>query len=171
MLRRTNRVLLIPALVLLMVLASSVPSLAGGPPSFAFEAPSGSGQRTTSSPVLLVHAFSCHQPTDAAVSAHAEGLVNGKRQTIPLGLKSTGVLGVYSVTRQWPADGSWALVFSIDRGGRTTAMVSLDSRGEPLFESPAGSSGRELATSSVRTITGKANEREIETVLAAKLVE
>jgi hypothetical protein len=151
--------------VFLTAVAIASPSLAGGPPSFAFEAPS--GPEGSSGPLLMVHAFSCHQPTDAAVRASAEGIVNGKRTTIPLRLKSTGATGVYSVTRQWPAQGSWVLVFNIDRGGQTTALVKLDAQGKPHFTS--GKAGRELAAASLRTVSGSARERDIETVLVAKM--
>lgn len=167
---RSVKALLTPALAALVVLASSAPSLAGGPPSFSFEAPTGSGERTASSPVLIVHAYSCHAPTDAALTAHAEGLVGGKRRSIPLKLESTGAVGVYNVARQWPSDGSWALVFSMDRGGQTTAMVKLDTRGEPVFNLPSDGSGSHLAADSLRTISGKAKQRDIESVLAARLV-
>ena len=110
-----------------------------------------------------MHAFSCHVPTDAAVRASAEGVVDGKRKTIPLEMKPTGAAGVYSVARQWPAGGSWVLVFSIDRGGQTTALVKLDARGMPQF-----SSRRELAAGSLRTVSGFAKERDIESVLVAQ---
>lgn len=168
--RRSIIALLTPALVVLMALASSAPSVAGGPPSFSFEAPTGSGERTASSPVLVVHAYSCHVPTDAALSAYAEGLVGGKRRSIPLELESTGATGVYTVARQWPADGSWVLVFSVDRGGRTTALVQLDAKGEPVFDAASGGSGSQLAASSVRTMSGKAKEQDIGSVLTARLV-
>ena len=74
----------------------------------------------------------------------------------------TGATGVYSVARQWPAQGSWVLVFSVDRGGQTTALVKLDARGMPTF------TGRELAASSLRTVSGFAKERDIESVLVAR---
>src|SRR5262245_25304769 len=127
---------------LFALLLAALPLVAGGPPSFSFEAPNG---RMESS-VLLVHAFSCGTPTDATVRASAEGVVHGKRKTIPLQMTSTGATGVYAVARQWPAEGAWVLVFSIDRGGQTTALVKLDAQGMPSFTS----SGRELTASSLR---------------------
>jgi len=147
----------IPFLFLAAVAITGL-AVAGGPPSFSFEAPSGQ----SGNPVLLVHAFSCHAPTDAAVRASAEGVVDGKRKTIPLELKSSGATGVYSVTRQWPAQGSWVLVFSIDRGGQTTALVKMDARGMPAF------TGRDLAAGSLRTVSGFAKEHDIESVLVAQ---
>ena len=147
------------SILFLAVAAVTSLALAGGPPSFSFEAPG-----SPSSSVLLVHAYSCHAPTDATVRASAEGMVNGKRKTIPLEMKPTGATGVYSVARQWPAEGSWVLVFSIDRGGQTTALVKLDGKGMPSFTS----SGRELTASSLRTVSGYAKERDIASVLVAQ---
>ena len=151
------------SILFLAVAAITSLVLAGGPPSFSFQAPSGRSGTSPSGSVLLVHAFSCHAPTDATVRASAEGVVDGKRRTIPLEMKSTGSTGVYSVARQWPAEGSWVLVFSIDRGGQTTALVKLDGKGMPSFTG----SGEELAASSLRTISGYAKERDIASVLVA----
>jgi hypothetical protein len=143
-----------PLAFFLVVLAGAVPTLAGGPPSFRFETPAAAASSRTG-PVLLVHAFSCHEPTDAAVRAVAEGVVDGKRTTILLTLAPAGARGVYSVARQWPAEGSWVLVFSLDRGGQTTALVKLDAQGLPRL-------------SSLRTIAGSPRERDIASVLVAR---
>lgn len=169
MLHRSNISRLTLGLTFLAGLAISAPAVAGGPPSFSFQVPDGPATHTSSSPVLIVHAFSCHEPTDAALTAHAEGIVGGERRTIPLKLESSKATGVYLVARQWPSDGSWALVFSLDRGGRTTAIVKLDSKGNPIPE--AGSEDHQLAASSVRTISGMAKKQDIDTVLTAKLVK
>jgi hypothetical protein len=161
MLRRSRLALIASALTIAATLAAPL-AWAGGPPSFAFQRPDTKTKQTAASPVLIVHAFSCHQPTDAAVSAHAEGIVKGERRTVALKLQPTGETGVYNVTRQWPAEGSWALVFSVDRGGRTTALVRLDAKGEPTFDSD------QVAESSVRTLPREAKPADIETVLLAK---
>lgn len=161
---------------LLMGLFLSPPSVAGGPPSFSFDSPPSAPAAARAAagpaapnPVLIVHAYSCHAPTDAAVVAHAEGVVNGKRKTIPLKLEGTGATGVYAVARQWPAEGSWALVFSVDRGGQTTALVKLDAKGMPMFTPSSGGAGSQLEADSLRTISGKAKEQDIDSVLVAQL--
>jgi hypothetical protein len=56
------------------------------------------------------------------------------------------------------------LVFNIDRGGQTTALIKLDAQGMPHF-----TAGRELAASSLRTVSGSAKERDIESVLVAQV--
>jgi len=118
---------------------------------------------------MLVHAFSCHLPTDAPVKAYAEGMVGGERRTIPLKLESTDKKGVYGLTRQWPAGGNWALVFSIDIGGQTTALVKLDSKGDPVFDRGTEKEGGPLASSTVRSMSGVATSKDVDAVLAAKL--
>lgn len=159
------------ALALCKLLAASLPAWAGGPPSFAFKAPDVSGTPKASSPVLEVHAFSCHVPTDAAVKAYAEGMINGERRTIPLKLERTGTKGVYNLSRQWPAQGAWALVFSIDHGGQTTALVKLDDRGSPVFEPGSGTEGGQVRASTYRSIPGAATSKDIDAVLMAKMAK
>jgi hypothetical protein len=145
----------------LMLVAGA--AFAGGPPSFSFEAPDAKSPTA----VLVVHAYSCHAPTDAAVTARAEGMVDGKRKSVPLKLASTGSMGVYTVSRQWPAEGSWVLVFSIDRGGQTTALVKLGADGTPTFEAKDGT--RALNDNCVRTVSGKATSKDVEAALASNV--
>jgi hypothetical protein len=65
--------------------------------------------------VLLVRPEGCHGP-GATVSARAEGLVNGRRRSVPLrlALVSTDAEGVrtYILRRQWPMKGTWVLAFT-----------------------------------------------------------
>ena len=166
---RSRSVYSIATLALCTLLAASLPAWAGGSPSFTFKAPDVSGTRTASSSVLEVHAFSCHVPTDATVKAYAEGKVNGERRTIPLKLESTGKKGVYNLSRQWPAEGAWALVFSIDHGGQTTALVKLDDRGEPVFDPGTGTEGGQVRASTFREIPGAATSKDIDALLMAKV--
>jgi len=63
----------------------------------------------------------------------AEGLVQGKRRTLTLSFGTTSKDGVYTLTRQWPADGTWLLVIQTTQGageGNTvTAVVDLAADG------------------------------------------
>jgi hypothetical protein len=60
---------------------------------------------------LVLRVGGCIKPADARVSATAEGLVNGKRRTVTLQLKSISP-GVYTLSRQWPAEGVWVLAIT-----------------------------------------------------------
>ena len=170
--RPSMRSLGLAAFALCLIFAASVTaSWAGGAPSFAFQAPDASVKPGPSSPVMVVHAFSCHSPTEAAVKAYAEGMVGGARRTIPLKLEGTSRKGVYNLSRQWPSEGTWALVFSIDQGGQTTALVKLDAQGNPTFDPGKGCEGGQLAASSVRSISGVATTKDVDSVLLAKLTK
>ena len=75
-----HRSLVLASVLLVAIVAIPGSLLAGGPPSFAFEAPGGAAGSSGSSPVLIVHAFSCHAPTDAAVRASADEIVDAAHQ-------------------------------------------------------------------------------------------
>lgn len=80
--------------------------------------------------VLLVRTYGCRTPTDANVTAMAEGIVNGRRTSIPLELKADET-GVYAVTQQWQSEGKWILSFTGTYGGRTaTVFVDLAEGGK-----------------------------------------
>ena len=146
---------------LAMMLAASI-AFAGGPPSFSFEAPP-----QGSNAVLVVHANACHMPTDAAVTARAEGIVNGQRKSIPLKLTPTGSIGVYAVSRQWPTEGAWVLTFRI---WDTTALVKLEAKdGSPMFEVAQANGTRPLNAGCVRTVNGKVTSKDVDAALASNV--
>jgi hypothetical protein len=79
--------------------------------------------------VLVVHTYGCYRPTDADVTATAEGVVGGKRQSIPLQLVASSK-GVYAVKQQWPAKGVWVIAITGHYGGLTSsALVELGPNG------------------------------------------
>jgi hypothetical protein len=85
--------------------------------------------------VLLVRTFGCHQPTDATVSATAQGLVKGRRQTIKLQLKPTSK-GVYALQQQWPSAGIWLIAINGSYlTGQGSALVELGQNGQVMIDS------------------------------------
>jgi hypothetical protein len=70
--------------------------------------------------VLVVRADGCHDAEKATVSATATGVVNGKRQTIPLQLTKLSTPGTYALTQQWPKDGKWVIELSGQDQDRST---------------------------------------------------
>jgi hypothetical protein len=75
--------------------------------------------------VLLVKPYGCHKPSDADVSATAEGVVGGKRQTIKLDL-TLRPAGDYAIRRQWPDQGTWVVAITGKYMGATrSALVTL----------------------------------------------
>jgi hypothetical protein len=106
----------------LVVIASlAAVSMAGG---FYLEV-TAPEQGTDEGVVLLARPYGCHKPSDAEMTATAEGIVGGKRQTIKLDLtlRSTGV---YAIRQQWPDEGSWVIAITGKYLGATrTALVTL----------------------------------------------
>jgi hypothetical protein len=60
--------------------------------------------------VLVVRGYACVAPEKTTVSATAEGIVNGKHQSIPLKLVPLSGESTYALTRQWPAEGKWVII-------------------------------------------------------------
>ena len=60
---------------------------------------------------MAVRVEGCPDPSRASISGTAEGLVGGRRQTVPLNLIGLSP-GVYSVPHNWSQDGTWVLHFS-----------------------------------------------------------
>ena len=59
--------------------------------------------------VLVVRTTACHSPEKTTVSATAEGVVNGVRQSIPLKVITLSTAGTFAVTHEWPEQGAWAV--------------------------------------------------------------
>ena len=73
-----------------------------------------------------VEAQGCRDYSHARITGQAEGIVNGRRQSMPLELTPTGKPGTYTVRKQWPAEGKWILVFTGTSGDlHTYTLVDL----------------------------------------------
>ncbi len=84
--------------------------------------------------VALVRADGCHQPSQAKVSGTAEGLVDGQRRSVKLKLTSVGE-GVYTVARQWPAEGTWVLaVTGTYRGYVSSVLIGVGADGKAALK-------------------------------------
>jgi hypothetical protein len=59
--------------------------------------------------VLVARITACHSPEKTTVTATAEGMVDGVRKTIPLKVISLSAPGMFALTREWPAEGAWAV--------------------------------------------------------------
>ena len=96
------------ALRRLIALGVVMPLLGGG---FYLElgTPSASSDPKAKGAVVLAHFIGCHEPEKGVLTATAEGVVGGKRQTIALTAVALGKPGLFAISRQWPADGKWVL--------------------------------------------------------------
>src|SRR5436190_23603901 len=69
--------------------------------------PEANAEAKKANAVLVIQAAGCHDPASAEVTATATGVVNGKRQTIPLQLTKMKGAGQFALTQQWPKEGKW----------------------------------------------------------------
>ena len=79
--------------------------------------------------VLTVKAVGCNDPAKTAVTATAEGLVNGERRTIPLKLSPLSESGSYALTRQWPKEGRWVIHLSATSNVGVAEALAVDGPG------------------------------------------
>ncbi|MCI0420840.1 MAG: hypothetical protein L0387_26055 [Acidobacteria bacterium] len=125
----------------LCILAAVSATLAGGF-YLSVEKPASSGDSQAKNAAFLVRTSGCHHPENASVSATAEGLVKGQRQSVKLQLKPTSK-GVYAIERQWPAEGVWLVaVRGSYLGGYSSVLVELGRNGALNIEKDA--LGKEL---------------------------
>ncbi|MBV9158209.1 MAG: hypothetical protein JO097_18230 [Acidobacteriaceae bacterium] len=91
--------------------------------------PSANPEAQAKSAVLVVVGYACHDADKTSVTATAEGIVNGKRETIPLKLIVLSGQSTYAVTRQWPAEGKWVITLveaNSKFNGQPSAILRVD---------------------------------------------
>lgn len=59
--------------------------------------------------VIVVRTTACQSPEKTTITASAEGVVNGARESIPLKLIPLSTPGTFAVSRDWPHKGTWAV--------------------------------------------------------------
>ncbi len=90
---------LVAALAFTLLLATPVNA---GPPWISVEYPANPFDRATEGALAIVHTYHHGDAISFPVHGTAEGLVHGKRQTIPLDLRGTSRDGVYAVFADLP---------------------------------------------------------------------
>jgi hypothetical protein len=108
-------------LSLSLVVVWTVVALAGGF-WITVEAPPSPSNGEFKEAVAVVRALGCHNPSDATMTATAEGLVNGRRQSLPIQLTATSK-GVYAIRQQWPSQGVWVLAITGEYNGHTSSVL------------------------------------------------
>jgi hypothetical protein len=74
---------------------------------------------------VVVRTYDCGTPASLNLSGTAEGLVDGARRTVPLAIARGAEPGVFSIARQWPVEGQWALVLTVVGGHAASTLVTL----------------------------------------------
>lgn len=107
--------------------AAATPDAPFGPPWISVEYPANPHHPTTRDATFLVHTY--HHSTSIVVpmKAVAEGLVNGKRTSVPLDITPTDRAGVYAVRAAVPESGTWLVAVTLEEGesSTATALVTL----------------------------------------------
>ena len=119
---------------LALVTALTLPAFStasAGPPWIAIEYPANPFDRTSRDAFLTVRTYHHGNLMAKTVTGTAEGVVNGKRQSMALDIRPGSQTGMYSVRWQRPAVGRWVLVINSGSGGVTdaTAVVEISPTG------------------------------------------
>ncbi len=127
--RSRSRSLALAAAALLALPAVAV----AGPPWVSIELPANPLDRSTRGAYLLVHSFHHERAITMNIMGRAEGMVNGKRTSIPLAFRETSRGAVFALDQSWPKGEAWVLVITtgaVNGKGGATALVGIGPDGE-----------------------------------------
>jgi hypothetical protein len=119
-------------LALLAGLTAVVSTVAtAGPAWIAIEYPANPHDPGTRGALLTVRTYHHGDLVSYDVTGTAEGIVGGRRQTMPLEIRRLPQAGMYAVRWQKPAQGNWILVITSKQNGShaATALVTIGSGG------------------------------------------
>lgn len=118
------------ALASVLMLTAFGTALAG-PPWIAIEYPANPFDRTSRDAFLTVRTYHHGEFQSRTLTGTAEGVVDGKRQTMPLDIRAGSQPGMYAVRWQKPATGRWVLVINSASQGviDATAIVEISATG------------------------------------------
>ncbi len=115
---------------------------------------------------LVIRTFGCQIPADANVTATAEGMLRGERQSLPLELRATSK-GVYTVRQQWPSEGRWVVAITGNYHGITSSLL-VDTGRDGKIEANFLKEGKQ---SRVRRVARKFTPSEIVDALKGRLTQ
>jgi len=127
---------LVVGLVAVTAATKSTPygaALFGGP-WISIESPVNPYVASQTGGLFVVHTYVHMNPSDLPVSGRAEGIVDGKRRTVPFKLTSSGQMGTYVVRREWGDKGIWTVLLTAmpeaKNGWSIQAVVNVGADGE-----------------------------------------
>lgn len=92
-----------------MIFLVGVMPLLGGGFFLELGTPLASQEPKAKGAVVLARFMGCHEPEKGVLTATAEGIVKGKRETVTLKPVAMDKAGLFAIHRQWPAEGKWVL--------------------------------------------------------------
>jgi hypothetical protein len=93
----------------LLVLSMLAAPLFAGTLALEIGNPSANPEAMAKRAVLVARMTACTSPEKTTITASAEGIVDGMRKSIPLKIVLLSTAGTYAITREWPAEGTWAV--------------------------------------------------------------
>jgi hypothetical protein len=126
-----NRTLLRTFALVTALTLTAFSAASAGPPWIAIEYPANPFDASSRGAFLTVRTYHHGDLMSKTVTGTAEGIVNGKRQSMPLDIRPGSKTGMYVVRWQHPAAGRWVLVINSGSGGVTdaTAVVEISPTG------------------------------------------
>jgi hypothetical protein len=126
-----NRSLLRSFALVTVLTFSAFSTALAGPPWIAIEYPANPFDRATRDAFLTVRTYHHGDIMAKTLTGTAEGVVDGKRQSMPLDIRPGSQPGVYAVRWQRPAVGRWVLVINSASQGvvDATAVVEISATG------------------------------------------
>jgi hypothetical protein len=102
-----------------------------GPPWIAIEYPVNPHNPNTRGAFVTVRTYHHGDLVSYGISGTAEGLVNGRRETMKLDIRRLPEAGTFAVYWKKPAQGTWALVItsSQDNNFMASALIQVDNAG------------------------------------------
>jgi hypothetical protein len=102
-----------------------------GPPWISIELPANPHHASTRNATMLVRSYHHSASLKAPLTGVAEGIVDGKRVSLTLALRSTNQPGVYAVTTPLPTGGTWIMAITVNESSESsaTALVTVDPQG------------------------------------------
>jgi hypothetical protein len=106
-------------------------SAQAGPPWISVEFPANPFDATTKDAFLTVRTYHHGLMQGKGVTATAEGLVNGRRESVALEVRAASAAGIYAVRWTRPSSGKWVIVIVSSTGGvhEATALVEVSAAG------------------------------------------
>jgi hypothetical protein len=113
---------------LLLGLAASAQA---GPPWISIELPANPHHASTRNASLLVRAYHHSTALNVPIRGVAEGIVDGRRVSLPLTMEATHQAGVFALVTPLPKGGTWVLALTLteSENATATALVTVDQGG------------------------------------------
>lgn len=99
-----------------------------GPPWISVEYPVNPHHADTRGAFLVLHTYHHGDHRAHPVTGRAEGLVDGRRRSVPVRIVPLEGAGRYAVRWDAPEDGSWVLVLDLDLGRNDGASALVGTR-------------------------------------------